>query len=153
MSKNEHRIRLVEWEGEKVPLRELCKKFDKHYNTVSTRLRRGWTLEEALERPVNNNPPDKKAHKKEHKRFGAGIRIYTTRKLFETFFEDEEEADAFFREELRRSRKAYFHKYLKPLLPKAPNEALDGVQQQIAPIRIEFLPNVNKEDECPNGES
>lgn len=44
----------VQYKDDCLPLKELCVKYNKNYHTVQTRLQRGWSLEDAMDKPISD---------------------------------------------------------------------------------------------------
>ena len=44
----------VQYKDDCLPLKELCAKYNKNYHTVQTRLQRGWSLEDAMDKPISD---------------------------------------------------------------------------------------------------
>lgn len=44
----------VQYKDDCLPLKELCIKYNKNYHTVQTRLQRGWSLEDAMDKPISD---------------------------------------------------------------------------------------------------
>lgn len=50
--RNQRRTRFVQWEGRRRPLQELAEQFGLNADTIDQRLKLGWSIEDALTKPV-----------------------------------------------------------------------------------------------------
>lgn len=50
----------VTYNGDTMPLKDLCAKYNKNYHTIQTRLQRGWTIDEAMSTPASNGHHSRK---------------------------------------------------------------------------------------------
>ena len=54
----------VTYNGDTMPLKELCVKYGKNYHSIQSRLQRGWTLEEAMSTPASDGHHSRKKGKR-----------------------------------------------------------------------------------------
>lgn len=50
----------VTYNGDTMPLKDLCAKYNKNYHTIQTRLQRGWTINEAMSTPASDGHHSRK---------------------------------------------------------------------------------------------
>lgn len=124
----------VEYKGKEYPsMKKLCELKSVTTEMVTLRMKKGMSLEEAIDTPKKNaserNPLIATADKTCRKPVPVGVRAAVARSLFEIFAEHGMVA---FEEAVKREVKnadtvlPFFKTYLMPLIPKEALQALDG---------------------------